>query len=268
MNRKTTFKTAYECALLGLPAAVRNDQCLHLGGPLVAVEREELDAHRIEGVAYLAGGEVADGALVASAAVRNLRLRNAARHQVANQSAEVDLVAADLDFWQVLAFGLRAGQRPPAYSRVVKTGKPFVEGLGGGVFSAGLDQHGLGHEDRASARNDVLFDERDAKAGDTFNMLSNPGLRGGASAHLDSAVAEVANVEVFHGSRLLLVSGAALWLFLPLAGGKNAVSDSVRELVRPLPYRLVSNANCLGGGGDGSAQQFNGLCFLHAHIEP
>ena len=45
---------------------------------------------------------------------------------------------------------------------------------------------------------------------------------------------------------------------------QNSVSYSVRKFIRPLIHRLVSDAYCLGGSGDGTAQQFNGFCFEHA----
>jgi transcriptional regulator with XRE-family HTH domain len=55
-----------------------------------------------------------------------------------------------------------------------------------------------------------------------------------------------------------------------LAGldGEDAVRDSRRQFVRPLVHRLVRNPYRSGGGSDSAAQQFDGLCFTHARIEP
>lgn len=46
----------------------------------------------------------------------------------------------------------------------------------------------------------------------------------------------------------------------------NTVFDSGRQLIRPLVNRLVGDANSLGGGGDGSAEEFNGFGFEHASL--
>lgn len=50
--------------------------------------------------------------------------------------------------------------------------------------------------------------------------------------------------------------------------GLDAVRDTWRKFVRPLVHRLVGDANCIGGGGHCSAEQFDGLSFQHADIEP
>lgn len=42
-------------------------------------------------------------------------------------------------------------------------------------------------------------------------------------------------------------------------GRDDAVTDSVRENVRPLVYRLVGNAERLSGGGSGASEVFNGF---------
>ena len=46
----------------------------------------------------------------------------------------------------------------------------------------------------------------------------------------------------------------------------DAVHYSIRQHVRPLVYRLVRDANCFGGGGDGPTQQFDGFGFEHAEL--
>ncbi|MGJ7500097.1 hypothetical protein ACSFBF_07030 [Variovorax sp. ZT5P49] len=45
---------------------------------------------------------------------------------------------------------------------------------------------------------------------------------------------------------------------------ENAVFDARRELIRPLSHGRGGDANCIRGGRDGAAEQFNGLCFEHA----
>ena len=46
---------------------------------------------------------------------------------------------------------------------------------------------------------------------------------------------------------------------LPHERGNDAITDSVRENVRPLVYRLVGNAERLSGGGSGASEVFNGF---------
>lgn len=43
----------------------------------------------------------------------------------------------------------------------------------------------------------------------------------------------------------------------------NPISDTPRQFVGPLVYRLVRDAYCLGSGGYGPAQQFDGFGFEH-----
>ena len=50
--------------------------------------------------------------------------------------------------------------------------------------------------------------------------------------------------------------------------GLHAVCYSRRQVLGPLIYRLVCDANCIGSGGDSPAQQFNGFSFKHGRIEP
>lgn len=64
---------------------------------------------------------------------------------------------------------------------------------------------------------------------------------------------------------LRLVGGGGVGDSLRLAPqcGLNAISDSTRQLVRPLVHGLVADAYCLGGSWDGSAQEIDGLGFKH-----
>lgn len=67
-----------------------------------------------------------------------------------------------------------------------------------------------------------------------------------------------------HGNQQFLGDG----LFLLDQRGDHAVYEPLGQLVGPLVYGLVGNANCVGGCGRGAAEQFNGFRLEHGSIEP
>jgi hypothetical protein len=68
-----------------------------------------------------------------------------------------------------------------------------------------------------------------------------------------------------HSGRRL---GAALARLLLLAGqsSKNTVGDPCGKHIRPLVNGLVSDADCLRGGGDRTPQKFDGFRLKHASL--
>jgi len=62
--------------------------------------------------------------------------------------------------------------------------------------------------------------------------------------------------------------GGSIWHVFPAPHGIHTVGNARGKIVRPFVHRLIRNADCFGGCGDGAAQQFNGLSFEHGRIKP
>lgn len=86
--------------------------------------------------------------------------------------------------------------------------------------------------------------------------------------HSDSMMAGRMSAGLLNGCRRRVLADQLGRQVLAGLGGQYAVGDPRRQNVRPLIDRLVCDADCMGSGGNGSAQQFNGFGFFHAGIEP
>lgn len=51
------------------------------------------------------------------------------------------------------------------------------------------------------------------------------------------------------------------------ARAQHTVGNSVGKKIGPLGHCLICDTHCTGGGSDGAAEQFYGLCFAHAVLK-